>query len=211
MYAKGMSSDTHDLVFILVAFAPAFTLPTLGIHVLLLDRWSMVDSITAVEDWARRSNYPKRAITFYIVTTGTLSVISTVLSTWSHSMYWAFRSLPILFPILVIYLPYVWAVAMLISSGLYGTYVYHFSSSRAAESCLFMPCTAKSMKSEDQLYALLLGIAMFVAGEVLRPLYKKMKGHREEWEIWRQEFVEIWRGLGSDRRDSEISIKTLLS
>ena len=67
---------------------------------------------------------------------------------------------------------------------------YIFRSSKASESCFFMPCAPQTMKDEDQLFALFAAVFAFVMCEILPVVLEQLKKRFRD----REELMKMLKG-----------------
>jgi len=59
-------------------------------------------------------------------------------------------------------------------------YFHRNPKTQVSESCFFMPCSPQSIKDDDQIYALLAGVFLFVGLEGLPPAFKYLRRRYRE-------------------------------
>jgi hypothetical protein len=75
----------------------------------------------------------------------------------------------------------------------------------AGKSC-FMPCTSYSITDEDQLYALIAGLASFAVFEVAPILTKQFKSRQEEVKVWQKRVQTTFRRAFERNRRPSITL-----
>jgi hypothetical protein len=80
----------------------------------------------------------------------------------------------------VLVIPLWWILCVGVCVTYYAVRAYMTRGVKASESCFFMPCAPQSIKEEDQLFALIAGLLLFVGWEILPVVrYEFKKRYRD--------------------------------
>jgi hypothetical protein len=80
----------------------------------------------------------------------------------------------------VLVIPLWWILCVGVCVTYYAVRAYMTRGVKASESCFFMPCAPQSIKEEDQLFALIAGLLLFVGWEILPVVrYESKKRYRD--------------------------------
>jgi hypothetical protein len=108
---------------------------------------------------------------------------------------------------LPILLPVVW-VSFLGTGSVFYIWKGYFRRSPEtwiSESCFFMPCSPQSIKDEDQIYALLAGIFLFVGLEAFPPAFKRLRQWYRDNRLFVQMVEDALRQFEMRRRGTATS------
>jgi hypothetical protein len=184
LYYRGME-QIHSFYLNIACLTPILFFP-LAIRWFLSHKLDSSDPVRAIfEPKLLLEGLPENKIFDYVEAilsfiSCSLFMVFLVLGLGMNNLVWFYCAIPVFsllclaFPIL---LPVVWISYLGTGSVFYiwKGYVRRLPETRISESCFFMPCSPQSIKDEDQIYALLAGIFLFVGLEVFPPAFRRLR------------------------------------
>ena len=176
-YYRGLD-QIHSFYFVIACLTPILLSP-------LAIMWFMSHKLDLLEPHLLLEDLLKNKIFYYVVTifffgSYGLFIVFFVLGLGMNNLVGFYFAIPFLsFPCLAMlfFLPLVWVIFLGTGSVSYiwNGYFCRNPEARISESCFFMPCSPQSIKDEDQIYALLAGIFLFVGLEVFPSAFRRLR------------------------------------
>ena len=202
LYYQGMETvdQFHSFYLILACLTPIMFSP-LAITWFLSHKLDSSDPTRAtIEPTLLLEDLPKNKIFYFVgmvlcFSSCGLFIVFLVLGLGMNNLVGFYFAIPffslvcLAFPTL---LPSVWVYFLGTGSVSYiwKGYFRRSSETRISQSCIFMPCSPQSIKDEDQIYALLAGIFLFVGLEVFPPAFRRLR----QWYRDNRLFVQMVEG-----------------
>ncbi|CZR60566.1 uncharacterized protein PAC_10462 [Phialocephala subalpina] len=186
LYERGVDGCFHDLNLIIASLMPVW-LALLG---MLWFIYRDSDPCQAISEGfiirgPSRSKIFLCLLTIYTSVSCGLFVVFLVVGLGMRNTVGLWYALPFLSLICFCvpwFLPSILGGVILFSAGKYiwDGYLRRNHETWISESCFFMPCSPQSIKDEDQIYALLADVFLFVGFEVAPPLFKYLRKRYRE-------------------------------
>ncbi|KAF8846821.1 hypothetical protein BDZ45DRAFT_699692 [Acephala macrosclerotiorum] len=158
--------------------------------------YAMVEKDVVIDDLMKRKILSKIMTVYVYISCAALLIVVFVFIAGMKSKNWFWLAFRPLFSrsafVLPWFIPFLLAAFIGICGGYYvwDGYLRRNSESWITESCYFMPCSPQSIKDEDQPYALLAGVFLFVGFEAAPPLFKYLQRRYRE----NRRFVQMVEG-----------------
>jgi hypothetical protein len=188
LYYRGMDSTLHGFLFVGGAFGPALLFPLIiecfwAIY-RGLDPWDVMSGLDvfgdAMDAMEKSNSKMLKYLTAAFAIASLISFIAFIILLCLKNEAGLFLMLPFLvlmsfmFPSLPVSF---WVSVPLIGPGCYiwDGYFHRKSEAWVSESCFFMPCSPQSISDDDQMYALLAGIFLFLGLEIVPKVFKRVR------------------------------------
>jgi hypothetical protein len=195
LYRRGMDRTEHAIYVAIACFTPIIFAPP----AVTWAKYRDSDALSARFNPFDIPESPSRTwvclgMIYCVLSSGLLFVFLFLgLGIRSEVLYWVV--IPFLF-MLSFYvpamLPIVWYVSVL-----FGTWVYIWTGyfrlqpdAWISESCFFMPCSPQSIKDDDQMFGLLVGVFLFVGLDALLMVF----GYLKRWYRENRHFIQVVEG-----------------